>query len=67
MAAKTDLTTDKGMTDALNKAYAEFESDHDVKKATTRSGLIGRGVTIRNLRLREEKFKRDGGRKARGK
>lgn len=55
-----DLTSDLGMTAALNLAYAEFERDKEVKKAITRSGLIGRGIAIRNLRLREAAFRRGG-------
>ncbi len=54
-----DVTTDLGMAKALNDAYAEYEEDSDFKKAVTRSGLIGRGIAIRNLRLREEQFRRN--------
>jgi len=54
-----DITQDKGMTSALNQAYADYEMDEDRVKATTRVSLIGRGLAIRSLRLREEQFKRN--------
>ena len=54
---KVDLATDRGQVDALNKAYAEFESDKDRVKAMTRATLIGRGLAIRSLRLRESQFR----------
>ncbi len=64
MATRTlDLTSDNGMTTALNRAYSEFENDGDDKVARTRSALVGRGVSIRNLRLREEQFKRSRGKR----
>lgn len=60
-----DITQDKGMTSALNKAYADYEREEDRVKAMTRASLIGRGLAIRSLRLREAQFKRNisGGKK----
>ena len=54
-----DITQDKGMTSALNKAYADYENEGDRVKAMTRASLIGRGLAIRSLRLREAQFKRN--------
>jgi len=54
-----DITQDKGMSSALNKAYSDYEKDGDRVKATTRASLIGRGLAIRSLRLREHQFKRN--------
>lgn len=62
-----DLTSDDGMASALNTTFAEFETDLDVKKANVRSSLIGRGIAIRNLRLREKQFARSGKPVAKGK
>ena len=53
---KKDITTDKGMTDALNQTWEDFESGGDRDEAMTRTNLIGRGISIRNLRLREKQF-----------
>ncbi len=54
--AKIDLTTDAGQTTGLNMAWDNYAVDSDDKAARVRSGLVGRGISIRNLRLREEQF-----------
>lgn len=59
MKKSTDITTDKGQSAALNLAWQEFEDGGDRHQALTRTTLIGRGIAIRNLRLREAKFARD--------
>lgn len=56
--ANLNLTTDAGQAKALNLAWHDYEEDGDHKVALTRSAMVGRGVAIRTLRLREEQFKR---------
>ena len=57
----TDLTSDTGQKSALNSTWQEFIEYGDYTTAVTKSNLIGRGIAIRNLRLREKQFDRKQG------
>jgi len=58
-----DLTHDGGQSKALNMAWKDYEDGGDRNQAMTRSALVGRGISIRTLRLREEQFARNKGKK----